>query len=150
MPFPVPSEPVQRRKPRILLAEDSRADVLLVREALDAHNLDVELMVKRDGGDVLAEIERMDAGDVACPDLMLLDLNLPRHNGETLLARIRASAVCGQMPVIVVTSSDAARDRQMASRLRASAYFRKPSDFDEFMRLGELVRELLGIAHRPH
>lgn len=127
----------------MLVAEDSQADILLIREALKHHSLDVDLVVKRDGRELLQAIDRMDAGELPCPDVVLLDLNLPRHNGTALLARMRESPVCGHIPVIIVTSSDAPKDRETAERLKASAYFRKPSDYDQFMRLGELVQRFV-------
>jgi two-component system, chemotaxis family, response regulator Rcp1 len=132
------------RKLRVLLAEDNRGDILLVEEALAHHGLEADLVVHRDGEEMLGTIVRIDAGELPCPDVVLLDLNLPRLNGQQLLKRMRESPLCGRMPVIIVTSSDARQDREATSRLGASAYFRKPSDYDEFLQLGALVREVVG------
>ncbi len=134
------------RKLSILLAEDNRGDVLLVEEALAHHGLDFDLVVHRDGEAMMGAIERIDAGELPCPDVMLLDLNLPKRNGEQLLRRMRASPLCGTVPVIIVTSSDAPRDREATSRLGVSRYFRKPSNYDEFLRLGEVVRAVVGTG----
>jgi len=135
-------DPVNRR-PRILLAEDNPADVLLVREAFEHHGLDVELVVKRDGEEMLRLLDRMEAGELPCPDVVLLDLTLPRRNGIEVLRQIRQGSRCGKTPVIIVTSSDALKDRESVAQLGATSYFRKPSSFDEFMRLGKVVNEVI-------
>ena len=122
------------------LAEDNPGDVFLVETALRLENLDAELVVAADGEQMLRLLENLDAGKTPCPDVVLLDLNLPRYSGADLLARLRESPHCGQTPVIVMTSSDAPSDHDIALRLRANGYFRKPSDYAEFMRLGALVR----------
>lgn len=115
----------------------------LVREALLLENLQFELIVQSDGEQMQELIEKIDAGDAPYPDLVLLDLNLPRRNGASLLQRIRESPLCSGVPVIIVTSSSSPQDRETATRLGASSYFQKPSDFEEFMRLGALVRHFL-------
>lgn len=124
----------------VLLAEDNPGDVYLVREALQQEQLNFELVVKTDGEQMLTFIEKVDAGMEPCPDVLLLDLNLPKRNGESLLERMRKSAQCSRIPVIIVTSSASPKDRETAFRLGASSYFQKPSDFEAFMRLGSLVR----------
>ena len=129
---------------QVVLAEDNPGDVFLVREALDTHGLVVQLTVQQDGEEMLRFIERIDSGDESCPDLVLLDLNLPKRSGETLLKRIRESPLCSKIPVLIVTSSDSPRDRETSARLGASGYFRKPPDFDEFLRLGLVVKQLIG------
>lgn len=85
-------------------------------------------------------IDRIDAGEIPCPHVVLLDLNLPRRNGEALLKRLMESTVCRDIPMLIVTSSDAPKDREAIARLGAYTYFRKPSSFDEFMQLGGLVK----------
>jgi len=135
----------------VLLAEDNPGDVFLVRRALEKHGLlDVELVVVEDGQAALRYIERVDADDsVACPNLALLDLNLPRATGSRILTRIRQSRRCSGIPIIIVTSSDSPLDRDAASQLGASAYFQKPGDLAGFMRLGQVVRDALnGQASR--
>ena len=128
-----------------MLAEDNPSDVLIVREALAYHNVDATLTCHRDGEVMIRYIDRMDQGEVPCPDVILLDLNLPRHDGQAVLARIRRSPVCGQVPVIIVTSSKASADYNEILRLGATSYFHKSIDYDESMRLGALV---LDIASR--
>ena len=124
----------------VLLAEDNPGDVLLIREALKGGGFEFDLVVQSDGERMLDYIDLIDRGERACPDVVLLDLNLPKRNGDVLLTRVRASPRCHQVPVIIVTSSDSKRDRDMAERLGASDYFRKTNDFDEFMLLGSVVK----------
>jgi chemotaxis family two-component system response regulator Rcp1 len=124
----------------VLLAEDNPGDVLLIREALQEGGFEFELTVQQDGEKMLSYIDMIDAGERRCPDIVLLDLNLPKRNGDVLLKRMRSSGSCRNVPVIIVTSSDSKKDRDMAARLGASDYFRKANDFDEFMRLGAVVK----------
>lgn len=129
---------------RILMAEDNPGDVFLVRRALEKHNLDVDLQVVQDGQAALRLIEHADADDsVICPDLVVLDLNLPRATGGRVLERIRQSPRYAATPIIVVTSSDSPLDRAAAARFGAAHYFQKPSDLAGFMELGGIIRNLL-------
>jgi CheY-like chemotaxis protein len=90
---------------RVLLADDNPADVLLVREALMLQPFQSELTVQPDGEQMLAFIDQIEAGQQPCPDVILLDLNLPRRTGEILLQRIRQSPPCLHVPIVIVTSS---------------------------------------------
>jgi chemotaxis family two-component system response regulator Rcp1 len=132
-----------RRTISVLLAEDNPGDVLLVREALQRQPFEAELVVRHDGEQALVYIENVDTGEVPCPDVVLLDLNLPRRNGEFLLERMRRSPLCSQVPIVIVSSSASPKDRETAARLGASTYFQKPADYEEFMRLGAVARQLL-------
>jgi DNA-binding response OmpR family regulator len=128
----------------ILLIEDAEQDVFLVREALKNAGLDFELNVLDDGEKAIDFIDELDRQlGAVCPDLVLLDLNLPKRSGDQILEHMRHSVRCKDIPVVVVTSSDSPRDKADMSRLGATRYFRKPSRLDEFMRLGPLVRELV-------
>jgi chemotaxis family two-component system response regulator Rcp1 len=128
----------------ILLAEDNRGDVLLVREALQEHNIEHELFVVQDGAQAIEFIRRMGKpGEANCPDLMLLDLNLPKADGTEILSEFRRHPQCSGTPVIVVTSSDAPKDRARAAEFGIAHYFKKPSEFEEFMKLGAVVRETI-------
>jgi len=131
----------------ILLAEDNPGDVFLVRRALLKHGLEVDLIVVEDGQAALRFFDRADADETfARPDLILLDLNLPRTNGSRVLMRIRQSQRCGATPIIVVTSSDSPLDRDVAAKLGATHYFQKPGDLAGFMQLGRIVRNTLEMS----
>lgn len=134
------------RKLRVVLAEDNVGDVVMVREALTHNSVDAEIVRYKDGEEMFQYIDDLDAGKIPCPDLVLLDLNLPRQSGHAILARLRKSKVCRHVPVIIVTSSKAESDREETSRLGASEYFVKPIDLDEFMKLGAIVVEVLRRA----
>ncbi len=129
----------------ILLAEDNPGDVFLVRRALKKHNLEVKLVVVEDGKAALQYIDKMDQADGShsCPDLVLLDLNLPRAPGSRVLTRIRQSPHCSATPIIIVTSSDSPFDKEKAVQLGATDYFQKPGDLAGFMQLGLIVRNAL-------
>lgn len=132
---------------QVLLAEDNSGDVFLVREALRLQRMDYVLRVLKDGVEANAYLERMGSGpESPCPDVFLVDLNLPSGDGHDLLEKFRAHAGCATIPVVVVTSSDAPRDRERAAKSGANAYFRKPSDLKEFMELGAVVANVVGEA----
>jgi CheY-like chemotaxis protein len=129
---------------RIMIAEDNAADVYLIEEALRRHEFAYHLEVADNGEDMLKIIARIDQDpSEICPDLFLLDLNLPRRSGDEVLARIRHSSRCAHVPVIVITSSDSPQDRARTRELGASFYFRKPADLEKFMAIGGIVREFL-------
>jgi DNA-binding response OmpR family regulator len=134
-------------RPQILLIEDNPADANLVGEAIAEAQLECELSVLRDGAQAIEFIDRLDA-DLSHPgpDIVLLDLNLPKMSGEAVLKRVRLSKSCGDAKVLIVSSSDAPSDRERVMTLGASDYFRKPSDLEQFMQLGSKIRAMLAPA----
>jgi CheY-like chemotaxis protein len=117
---------------------------MLVEQALEEHQIDHKLHVVKDGDQALGFVADMGIGNgPPCPDVLLLDLNLPKVDGPQVLQQFRKHPACAHTPVIVVTSSDAPRDRQLVKALGADVYFRKPSDLIEFMALGALIKELV-------
>jgi CheY-like chemotaxis protein len=133
------------REIRILLAEDSRADILMVREALNAHKIPHELHLVVNGEEALAFIARMGKSDEPpCPDILMLDLNLPRADGLEVLREFRRHPGCATTPVIVISSSTAPRDREAAGALDVACYFAKPMSYEKFMQLGQLVKDAMG------
>ena len=139
----------------ILLAEDNPGDRLLVEEALRHHGLDFTLGIVDDIDTASSYLNRIGKfPDALCPDVMLVDLNLPKASGFELVQMFRSHPDCSLVPLIIMTSSDAPSDRQMAAALGAAYYFRKPSDLDDFMDLGRIVREVVeknepGAWERP-
>lgn len=128
----------------ILLAEDNPADVYLIREALREHAVECNVRVASDGKEVL-RIILADAENLAVepPTLIILDLNLPRHDGIEILQRLRESAHLSHIPVVVLTSSDSPQDRAAAIQFGAARYLRKPSSLEQFLSLGAVFKELL-------
>ena len=131
------------REKIILLAEDNANDEELTLRALRKHKVSNEVVVVRDGQEALdylfvagAHAER-DA--TQSPQLVLLDINLPKINGLEVLKRIRANERTRTLPVVILTSSSEERDRFTAYDNFANSYIRKPVDFDQFT---EAVREL--------
>src|SRR5690242_3249859 len=139
---PAPSEALHRYL--IALIEDNPADAFLVQEAITNHHISASVVVIRDGDTAIRAIGAVDADENALqPNLFLLDLNLPTRTGEEVLARIRNSRRLSTTPVIVMTSSGSPKDRATAESLGASRFFCKPSDYDSFMQLGEVIEEML-------
>ncbi len=132
------------REYRILIAEDNAADIYLIQEALRMPRFSHRLEIADNGEEMLKMIARIEEDPAQiCPDLFLLDLNLPRRSGDEVLAYIRQSSRCGRVPVIVITSSDSPRDRNRTRELGASYYFRKPADLEKFLAIGGIVRQIL-------
>jgi DNA-binding response OmpR family regulator len=127
-----------------MLAEDNPADAGLVRKALEDHGVEGEITIFNDGETAIQFVQSIDAQEFACPDLVIIDLNLPKRPGREVLQSVRLSVNCRQAPVVILSSSDAARDRADAARLGADLYIRKPSRLDEFLSLGAIFREILG------
>ena len=128
----------------IALIEDNPADAFLVKEAITNRYISASVVVIRDGDKAIRAIGRVDADDNAVkPNLFLLDLNLPTRTGEEVLTHIRKSRRLSTTPVIVMTSSGSPKDRATAESLGANRYFCKPSDYDSFMKLGEVIEEML-------
>lgn len=131
----------QRAPAHVLLVEDNRGDVYLVKEALREHAVDVRLSVLTRGDEAMRYFGS--SADEPAPALVLLDLNLPQHPGTDILARIRSNPDYAETPVVILTSSDSPRDRLETARLGADGYFRKPLDLVAFMEIGALVKGIL-------
>ena len=124
------------------MVEDNPADAGLVREALEEHAVECELVLITNGERAIDFILRLDEKGLPCPNLVILDLNLPKRPGADILRSIRASR-CGHIPVVILTSSDSQKDKDDAARLGASGYFQKPSRLDEFIELGRVFKTML-------
>jgi CheY-like chemotaxis protein len=129
----------------IVLIEDNPADVILVGEALKAYGVVRPLHVLSNGAAALAFLRSSKAG-LRLPALVLLDLNLPKHDGFEILTVLRAQEVLAATPVIVVSSSQNPDDERAVLALGATRYFTKSADLDEFLKLGALIRDLLAPA----
>jgi CheY-like chemotaxis protein len=124
----------------ILLVEDDPGDVLMTREALEHHKVSNTLHVVSDGVEAIQFLRReAPYADVPTPGLILLDLNLPRRNGQEVLAEIKQDPELRRIPVVVLTTSKADEDILRSYNLHANAYVTKPVDFDRFV---EVVRKV--------
>jgi CheY-like chemotaxis protein len=132
--------------PKILLAEDHAADVYLIRTALEEHGIDLPVQVAADGNEVLQILHQQEFLAETQLNLIILDLNLPRHDGIEILQRLRETKRLARVPVVVLTSSDSPRDQIVASELGAARFLRKPSNLEQFLSLGAVFKEMLGQA----
>jgi CheY-like chemotaxis protein len=127
----------------ILLVEDNPADVVLIYDALTNQGLKAQLFVAKDGAEAIKLLDQIDDSVFPCPELVILDINLPKVPGFEVLSRIRASPRCANIPVAVFTSSDAPSDRQEAARRGATAYLVKPTSLEEFLLVGAELKKML-------
>ena len=120
--------------PDILMVEDNPADVRLTQEAFRNGKIHNSLSVARDGVEAVDYLRRRGRfHDAPRPDLILLDLNLPRMNGREVLAEIKADPSLMRIPVVVLTTSRAENDVLKTYDLHANCYVVKPADLDEFI-----------------
>ena len=140
------AEPVQ-----ILLVEDSPGDVRLTQEILRDAKIANELHVVGDGEEAMAFLRREDGhAGVPRPDLILLDLNLPRKDGREVLEELKAEPDLHSIPVIVLTTSAAERDVLRSYELSASCYITKPIDLNEFITVVRSIENFwLSIVRFP-
>lgn len=126
----------------ILLVEDNLGDVRLIKVAFSEINLDATFHTVTDGEQALnflaqeGEYEPMDL-----PDLVLLDLNLPRKDGHEVLEEMQKSPELAQIPVIILTSSESKRDVKKSYRLCANAYLKKPADPEKLVSIAQSIEE---------
>jgi CheY-like chemotaxis protein len=135
----------------ILLVEDNPADVRLTREALNSDRLWNNLSVAKDGVEAMAYLRRQGRFAAAPrPDLILLDLNLPKKDGREVLAEIKADPNLMRIPVVVLTTSDAEEDILKTYGLHANCYITKPVDLRQFMKVLKSIEDFwLAIVKLP-
>ncbi|MBW8483258.1 response regulator [Actinomadura parmotrematis] len=118
----------------VLLVEDDPGDELMTREAFEDNKVGNNLHVTRDGMEALDFLYRRGPhADAPRPDLILLDLNLPKYDGREVLAQIKSDPDLAVIPVVVLTTSSAEEDVVRSYNLHANAYVTKPVDFDRFI-----------------
>jgi CheY-like chemotaxis protein len=124
----------------VLLVEDDPGDVLLIREAFEDNKVRNRLWVVADGVSALEFLRKEgEHAEAPTPDLILLDLNLPRMDGREVLQALKADDTLRSIPVVVLTTSEAEEDVVRSYSLHANAYVTKPVDFDRFI---EVVRQI--------
>lgn len=128
----------------MLVIEDNESDVFLIQEAIENARFPAVVHVVNDGEQAVRFFDSADQDmTMACPALVILDVNLPKKQGGEVLKHMRQSRRCGHALVVVVSSSESVRDREQMENLGANRYFRKPSSYEQFMKLGEIVKTLL-------
>jgi CheY-like chemotaxis protein len=135
----------------VLLVEDDPGDVLMTQEALTEHKVRNNLTVVNDGVEALAYLRREGQyAGASRPDLILLDLNLPRKDGREVLAEIKADPELSLIPVVVLTTSGAHDDVVGSYRLHANAYITKPVDFEQFVGVVRQIDDFfIGVVRLP-
>jgi len=121
---------------RVLLVEDNAADVVLLQEALREGGVELDLEVATDGERAMTDLR-----DGMLPDLVLLDLNLPRKDGREVLAEMKADPALAEVPVIVLTTSQSPGDVAFAYRNHANAYVRKPNGLEQLIDVTRAIRD---------
>jgi len=132
----------EARPVEILLVEDDEGDVLLTTEALEATEFTNNMHVARNGEEALRFLRREGGhADAPRPDIVLLDLNLPRVDGREVLAQVKADDDLRRIPIVVLTTSEAEEDILRSYDLHANAYVTKPVDFDRFLQVIQRIDE---------
>lgn len=135
----------------ILLVEDDPGDELITREAFERNKLRNRLHVAHDGEEGLNYLYQRGAyEDAKRPDLILLDLNLPKYDGRQLLEKIKSDPDLSRIPVVVLTTSSAEEDILRSYKLHANAYVTKPVDLDQFINAVRQIDEFfLQVVRLP-
>lgn len=136
----------------VLLVEDDPGDELITREAFEHNKIKNNLHVAHDGEEGLDFLyKRGPYADAPRPDLILLDLNLPKYDGRQLLEQIKNDAELCTIPVVVLTTSSAEEDILKSYKLHANAYVTKPVDLDQFMSAVRQIDEFfVQVVRLPH
>jgi CheY-like chemotaxis protein len=123
-------------KINILLVEDSRADARLIKEVFAEEKISVDINVVKDGEEALAYVRKEGAYKTSLrPDLILLDLNMPKKDGREVLAELKADESFKSIPVVILTTSQAEEDVLKSYELQASCYVTKPIDLEKFVKI---------------
>ena len=134
-----------------LLVEDNPGDVRLTQEALKSHKVQNNLHVVTDGEEAMAFLRRQGKyKDAPRPDIILLDLNLPKKDGREVLAEIKSDSSLKTIPVVIITSSEAEQDVIKSYNLNANCYVTKPVDLDQFIKVVQSINDFwLTIVKLP-
>ena len=139
------------REMDILLVDDNFGDVLLTKEALKGAQVRSTVSVANDGVEAMQFLKREGKyGNAPRPDLVFLDLNMPRKNGAEVLAEMKSDANLRPIPVVILTSSDADEDVVNAYQLHANCFVTKPADLDQMIKAVQAIDSFwMGIAKLP-
>jgi two-component system response regulator len=133
---------ISNRPVVILMVEDNPTDVLIAREGFSGAKMRNTLHVADDGIEAIEFLnQRGKYAGAPRPDLIVLDLNMPRKNGQEVLAEIKTDAHLKEIPVVILTTSKSAEDISKAYGLHANCYISKPVDFDEFTKVVQTIQD---------
>ena len=144
---------MKSKKPiHILLVEDNEGDVVLTKEALEEISINITLSVLKDGKQAIDFLNHIgEDTDLTFPDLMLLDINLPKKNGHEVLQYVKENEKFKHIPVIMLTTSSSERDINLSYTNHANCYITKPSDVDEYIEaLSATANFWLNICKLPN
>lgn len=142
---------LEGRPADFLLVEDNPGDVRLTQEALKSHKVQNNLHVVTDGEQAMAFLRRQGKyADAPRPDIILLDLNLPKKDGREVLAEIKSDSSLKTIPVVIITSSEAEQDVIKSYNLNANCYVTKPVNLDQFIKVVQSINDFwLTIVKLP-
>lgn len=124
-----------KKQMNILLVEDNPGDVLLVQKALRECPFDIDLQIVNDGSEALDLLQSQEESSSKPPNLILLDLNLPKTNGQEVLRQVKSNQALKSIPVVVVTTSQDKKDIHQCYQNHANCYLTKPIDIDEYFKM---------------
>ncbi|MEO5337432.1 MAG: response regulator [Magnetospirillum sp. WYHS-4] len=135
----------------VLVVEDNLGDARLIRELLNSGDVQHQIHHVDDGVKAMDFLRRQGTFDASPrPDLVILDLNLPRKDGREVLAEVKGDPLLRTIPVVVLTTSEAEEDVRNCYELHANCFVTKPADFDDFNTVMRMIDEFwFGVAQRP-
>lgn len=136
---------------KILLVEDNEGDIVLTTQALKKANITNGINVVKDGYDALKYLRKEDPfGNAETPDLILLDINLPKMDGMEVLAEIKNDDILKSIPVVILTTSDSENDIVRSYNNHANCYITKPVDFRKFIEVVQMIKDFwISIVKLP-
>jgi CheY-like chemotaxis protein len=136
---------------RIVVVEDNEPDLILIREALRMTGMKCEIIHFKDGVEALAGLEQFGKRGEPVPDLIFLDLNIPKISGLEVLANARSNTLLQNVPIVILTSSQSHDDRSQSIVLGATSYVTKPFELNEFLTVvGGIAVQLLSVTLKQH
>jgi two-component system, chemotaxis family, response regulator Rcp1 len=141
----------ENSSPKVLLIEDNKADIILIKKAFQKNNYNFDLMVKLNGEEGIEYLKATAINNKEdLPHLILLDLNLPKKNGFEVLQEVKGDKILKQIPIIILTTSSAEEDISRSYDLYANCYIVKPVKFNEFTNIVKSLNEFwLSYAQLP-
>ena len=143
---------MNKKEVKILLVEDNEGDIVLTLEALKEVKVSNNISVVKDGEEALQYLKKEGRfNNAETPDLILLDINLPKIDGKEVLEEIKRDALLMTIPVVILTTSDAEKDILESYNFHANCYITKPVDFDKFIEVVRTTKDFwISIVQLPH